>query len=98
MIYGFQNIVYRKVLRNISYATLGVFSLGLLTFPMEGIICILMAAPIGLLFVYIGHWISCAIIKSKMSGNAPTAIIVLSVSDPALMSFEHTVKVKDDLR
>jgi len=98
MIYGFQNVVVRKVLRNISYATLGVFSLGLLTFAMEGIICILMAAPVGLLFVYIGHWIGYAIIKSKMSGNTPVAMILLSLSVPALMSFEHAVKVKDDLR
>lgn len=98
MIYGFQNVVDRKVLRNISYATLGVFSLGLLTFAMEGIICILMAAPVGLLFVYIGHWIGYAIIKSKMSGNTPAAMILLSLSIPALTSFEHAVKVKYDLR
>ena len=98
MIYGFQNVVDRKVLRNISYATLGVFSLGLLTFAMEGIICILMAAPVGLLFVYIGHWIGYAIIKSKMSGNTPAAMIILSLSVPALMSFEHIVKEEDDLR
>ena len=98
LIYGFQNDVDRKVLRNVSYLTLGIFSIGLLTFAMEGIICILMAAPIGLLFTYIGHWIGYAIIKSKMNGNTPAAMIILSLSVPALMAFEHSVKVEDDLR
>lgn len=98
MIYGFQNLVDRKILRNISYTTLAVFSIGLLTFAMEGIICILMAAPVGILFVYIGHWIGYAIIRSKISGNTPAAMIILSLSVPALMSFEHSVKKKDDLR
>src|SRR5450432_2536567 len=98
LIYGFQNDVDRKVLRNVSYLTLGIFSIGLLTFAMEGIICILMAAPIGLLFTYIGHWIGYAIIKSKMNGNTPAAMFILSLSVPALMAFEHSVKVEDDLR
>jgi hypothetical protein len=98
MIYGFQNPVHRRTLRNISYATLGFFSLGLLSFAMEGIICILMAAPIGILSVYIGHWIGYAVIRSKMSGNTPAAIIVLSLSVPALMSFEHALKIEGDLR
>ena len=98
MMYGFKNDVNRRVLRNVSYATLGIFSLGLLTFALEGIICILMAAPVGLLFTYIGHWIGYLIIKSKMNGSAPTVMIVLSLSVPALMAFEHSVKIEDDLR
>lgn len=98
MIYGFKNEVNRRVLRNISYITLAVFSLGLLTFAMEGIICILMAAPVGLLFTYIGHWIGYVIIKGKVGGNTTTIMIILSLSVPALMAFEHTIKVEDDLR
>jgi hypothetical protein len=98
MIYGFKNDVDRKILRNISYITLAVFSLGLLTFAMEGIICILMAAPVGLPFTYIGHWIGYLIIKRKTGGNTPAIMIILSLSVPTLMAFEHSVKVEDDLR
>ena len=55
-------------------------------------------APVGFLFTYIGHWIGYAIIRRTRSGNTPTAMIILSLSVPALMSFEYGLKVESDLR
>jgi len=98
MIYGFGNDEDRRSLRDVSYITLGIFCVGMLTFAMEGVICILMAAPVGFLFTYIGHRIGYKIIRGKMNGNTPSVIILLTLSVPALMAFEHAASTKDELR
>src|SRR5580692_1403613 len=66
---AYNNQANKKLLRNISFATLGIFCLGLLTFAWEGVICLIMAAPLGLLFTYIGYQIGYLVIKGKMKDN-----------------------------
>jgi hypothetical protein len=83
------NRASKKLLRNISFATLGIFCLGLLTFAWEGLVCLIMAAPIGLLFTYIGYRIGYLVIKGRMKNNAITIVIVLILSVPAFMAFEN---------
>jgi hypothetical protein len=77
MLAAYNNQAERKHLRNISFLTLGIFCLGLLTFAWEGVICLIMAAPLGLLFTYIGHFIGYLIIEGKMKNNSVTVIILL---------------------
>ena len=55
---AYNNSTTKRNCRNISFFTLLIFCVGLLTFALEGIICIVMAAPIGLLFTWIGYFIN----------------------------------------
>jgi hypothetical protein len=98
LILSYNNSVQRKVLRNNAYFTLFAFSCGLLFFAWEGLICLLMAFPIGLLFTYLGFLAGQLLTKNKISAKTPTIIILLSSSVPALMSFENSYKREDDLR
>jgi hypothetical protein len=98
LILSFNNCVERKELRNNSYWTLFVFSIGLLFFAWEGIICLLMAFPIGIIFTYFGFLAGHILTKNKLSSKTPTIIIMFSISVPILMSFENIYKSKDELR
>jgi hypothetical protein len=60
---------------------------GLVIFAMEGLICILMAAPFGIAIAAIGTLIGEAIVKYK-KGSALPSVIVLGLLIPILMSFE----------
>ncbi|MES2703237.1 MAG: hypothetical protein V4649_11385 [Bacteroidota bacterium] len=97
MIYSYKRPAPRKAARNISYWTMLLFCLGLLVFAWEGIICLIMAAPIGLLFTYIGHRMGYAFVRDAINGT-PAAIILLFLSAPAFMAFEHTLKDNEELR
>ena len=98
LILAYKNPTARKALRNNAYFTLLIFCIGLLFFAWEGIICLLMAAPIGFVFTYFGFLIGHGLSKSKMSSGTPTAIILLILSVPSLMAFEDNIKTSDDLR
>jgi len=97
LLYGYNNTVVRPKLFNISLLTLLVFCLGLLVFAWEGLICLIMALPIGLFFTWLGHWVGYKIIKSKI-GNTTSTIILFFLSVPSLMAFENTKQDKDDIR
>lgn len=98
LILAHKNSVPRKQLRNNAYLTLLIFCLGLLAFAWEGVICLIMAAPIGFVFTYFGFLIGFHFSKSTLKGQTPTAIILLMLSSPSLMAFEDTIKETDDLR
>lgn len=97
LIYGYNNTSERHRLFNISIATLIIFCLGLLFFAWEGIICLIMALPIGLFFTWLGHFIAYHIIKNKI-GNTTTTIILLFLSVPSLMAFENLKQDKEEIR
>lgn len=98
LILAYKNPVPRQQLRNNAYLTLLIFCIGLLAFAWEGIICLIMAAPIGFVFTYFGFLIGFHFSKSNLKGQTPTAIILLILSAPSLMAFEDTLKETDDLR
>ncbi|HTN46310.1 MAG TPA: SRPBCC family protein [Flavipsychrobacter sp.] len=98
LILSYKNSVPRKQLRNNSYLTLLIFCTGLLAFAWEGIICLVMAAPIGFVFTYFGFLVGFHFAKSNLKGQTPTAIILLILSTPSLMAFEDTLNETDDLR
>ncbi len=98
LILAYKNSIARKTLRNNAYLTLLIFCIGLFFFAWEGIICLLMAAPIGFLFTYLGFLIGYTLSKSKMNNSTPTAMILLMLSVPTFMAFEDNIKAPDDLR
>ncbi|SEM45921.1 hypothetical protein SAMN04488505_104460 [Chitinophaga rupis] len=85
ILYGIKKEITKREAWQTGLLTLGIFMIGLLIFAIEGIICIMMAAPFVLLLTWAGTLIGYAII-SKMPGNAPSALFLLMVSIPA-MSF-----------
>lgn len=98
IIYGYKNDVSKKSLWVTAYSTLLVFCLGLLLFAFEGIICIIMAAPLGLLAVWIGYLIGYQIIRRKTASAIPTAVILLLLAVPAFMGFEYATGDIEQLR
>jgi hypothetical protein len=98
LILAHKNPIPRKVLRNNSYWTLLIFCFGLLLFAWEGIICLIMAAPIGFLFTYLGFLVGHGLSKSKLNSNSPTAVVLLMLSVPSLMAFENNIKTVADIR
>ena len=98
LIYSYHNDVGRVSLKYNSYLALIFFSIGLLFFAWEGIICLIMAFPIAILFTYLGFLIGHLLTNNKWKTKTPTLVILLSVSVPALISFENNYKWKDELR
>jgi hypothetical protein len=94
LIYGYNNTTVRHKLFNISFLTLLVFCFGLLTFAWEGLICLIMALPIGLFFTWLGHWVGYKILQRKVDNKSAT-IILLFLSVPSLMAFEKTQADKE---
>ncbi|RYY99234.1 MAG: hypothetical protein EOO11_05640 [Chitinophagaceae bacterium] len=88
MIGGYKQPVRPAALRNLALFTLLIFCLGLLVFAWEGLICLIMAAPIGLLFTWVGYNIGMLLIRRSM-GSVPAASVALLLSVPALMGFEN---------
>jgi len=97
MIYGYKNTSRRLKLFNVSILTLIVFCLGLLFYAWEGVICLVMALPIGVFFTWVGHLVGYAIVKYRLN-DAPVGIILLFVSVPFLMAFENKNKGEEGLR
>ena len=95
-IHAYKNQTKRLTLRNNAYLTLLIFCLGLLLFAWEGLICLLMAAPIGLFFTYIGFLVGYFLAKTVKANHAPLTIIILLLSVPSLMSFEYAYQSTDD--
>jgi hypothetical protein len=98
LILAYKNPVTRNQLLSNSYLTLLIFCLGLLLFAWEGLICLLMAAPIGFICTYIGFLIGFSFSKSSINSNTPGAIILLILSVPSLMAFENNIETTKDLR
>jgi len=98
LIYGYKNPVATRIgLRNTSYLTLLVFSAGLLFFAWEGVVCLVMAAPIGILFTWIGYRTGYLILKTKVNNNSNLIVVLLFTSVPVLMAFEHSEKEEEQL-
>ena len=83
ILYGIKNqITYRKAWQ-IGFLTLGIYTAGLLIFAIEGLICIVMAAPIGILLTWVGSLIGLALLKDA-SSKAPSAMLILIGITPNL--------------
>jgi len=95
VLYGYQRKLTSIESLKISFLTLGFFTLGLILFAIEGLICIAMAAPIGLFFTWIGGLIGLSIVNKKPS-NSLTAILILFITIPltAFIEKENIPEIK----
>ena len=84
--------------RRVAWLSLAVCCLGLLLFAFEGVICIIMAAPIGLLLVWMGHAVAFEFVKQKVTPNVSAVVLGLLLSVPGLMAFEHASPAPVQLR
>jgi len=89
ILYGHNREISKKQSRIFAFTTLGIFAAGLLVFAIEGIICVAMAAPFGLLLTWLGSMIGFAIVN-KTSGKGPPAMILLIMSIPLTAFMEQT--------
>ena len=91
ILYGYKReITIRKSLR-IGSLTLTVFVLGIIVFAIEGLICIAMAAPFGLLFTWFGSLIG-YFINNKINNKSLNSIIVLVFMIPTISFIEKDIK------
>ena len=79
ILFGYQRPITKRQAWSISLLTLCVFTAGLLVCAIEGIICIAMALPFGLLLTWLGSLIGYAIIvrKAEISSTAMVLFIAL---------------------
>lgn len=71
--------------KRMAFAALGIYALGLLVFAIEGLICIVMAAPFGAILTLVGAGIGHGIATRKAESSA-NFILLLTFAVP-LMSF-----------
>lgn len=87
ILYGLKKGITKREAWLIGLLTLGIFTAGLLVFAIEGLICIAMAAPFGLLLTWVGTLIGCAIIN-KVPSNSSTAMLILIGIIPTMAFIE----------
>ncbi|MDQ3278720.1 MAG: SRPBCC family protein [Bacteroidota bacterium] len=97
LLYGYNHTTEKRRLFGISMWTLLVFCLGLLVFAWEGIICLVMAFPIGVFFTWVGHLLGFELLRSKVRNTSAT-IILFFLSVPSLMAFENLKQDKEEVR
>jgi hypothetical protein len=88
----------RRRARRAAWLSLGLCCLGLLTFAFEGLICIIMAAPLSALLVWGGHVMAFELVKQRVAPNLSAVVIGLLLSVPGLMAFEHASPARVQLR
>lgn len=91
ILYGFKKEITKREACLIGFLTLGIFTAGLLVFAIEGLICIVMAAPFGLLLTWVGSLIGYAIII-KTPNNGPTVMLILIGIIPTMAFIEKDSK------
>jgi hypothetical protein len=91
--YGHGRNLTNKEARRISFLTLGVFTVGLIIFAIEGLICIGMAAPPALFLTWAGCLIGQNIVNSKP--NSSLTIVLLSVLSIPITAFTEKGSIPD---
>lgn len=84
---GYKKQISKRQAKNVGFLTLGFFTVGLLLFAIEGIICIAMAAPFGILLTYAGSILGYSVV-AKAAGVANKMMFVLIGIIPATAFFE----------
>ena len=79
ILYGYKNEISKREALQVSFLTLGVLTIGLLIFAVEGLICVAMAAPIGLLLTWLGGLIGFSIIKKNPNNSLNILFFLIGV-------------------
>lgn len=85
IIYGYKKSITKSKAFGIGATSLLIYTLGLLLFAIEGIICIFMAAPIGILLMWVGSFVGYLIVRNAPDKSALSILIFFSVIP--IMSF-----------
>lgn len=91
ILYGSKKQINKIEAWKIAFLSLVVFTIGLLFFAIEGLICIAMAAPIAILFNWIGSLIGYFIV-SKTGKSSFVVILVLFSAIPTTAFIEKGIK------
>lgn len=81
-LYGVDTKLTYKQAVNVGLITLLVYTLGIFIFAIEGLICIIMAAPIGILFSILGSSISYLLIRKSDKKTALSTLLLLIFLHP----------------
>lgn len=98
ILYSYKSPLKGKISYSIPFLALMIFSIGLLVFAWEGLLCLIMVAPLSILCNFIGHILSNEILKKKNGGDHQTSSIILLISVPIFMAFENAVKSVEKIR
>lgn len=90
ILYGLNNGISKREAWLIARVTLAIFTIGLLVFAIEGLICIAMAAPFGLLLTWVGSMIGYAVLN-RSPQKAPSAILILFCIIPTTAFVEKEI-------
>ena len=93
-LYGYKNRITKSKAFWIGCTTLAICTLSLIIFAIEGLICIVMAAPIGILFTWIGSLIGYEL--SQKSKNATPSTLLILIAIVPLTSFVEN-KIEPEL-
>jgi hypothetical protein len=91
-LYGIDTKINYKQAINIGLISLLVYSLGLLLFAIEGLICILMAAPFGILFTWVGSSFGFLLTKKASIKTSASSLVLLITLYPVLSFVEKNNK------
>ena len=88
----------QKPLKRVPFISILVFCLGLLAFAFEGLICIIMALPLGVFFTWLGYFIGCWILRKKWTKGISVAMCMLTLSVPGVSGIESLVDHGEPIR
>lgn len=89
--YGYKNKITKSQAIWIGFKTLAICTLALIIFAIEGLICITMAAPIGILLTWIGSSIG-FILFQKSPSSSPSVLLILTFIIPLTSFVENEIK------
>jgi hypothetical protein len=90
-LYGYKNKITKSEAIWIGFTTLAICTLALIVFAIEGLICIAMAAPIGILLTWIGSLIGFSLLKKSMT-STPSVLLILIGIIPLTSFVENKIK------
>ncbi len=90
------NVPYKSAWWN-AFITLTLFCISLLSFGTEGIICVLMVAPLAIVFTWIGFLLAYRV-RPNTHQSTITPVVIVLITVPALMAFENQIRANEKLR
>lgn len=91
ILYGYKNEITKRQAIWLGFTTLTICTLALIIFAIEGLICIAMAAPIGILLTWIGSLIGYSLLKNS-SNATPSALLLLITLIPLTSFVENKIE------
>jgi hypothetical protein len=93
LLFGYKREITRQEGLQVGFLTLGVFSAGLLIFAVEGLICLVMALPFGVMLMWFGSLVGVSI-NNHYSKSTPTALLLFIGIIPAMAFIEKDLEPK----